>query len=167
MIRGGLLGVGVLTFALLTSVAAAQESRDGEALVVAATSGNTINVQFTDGSAYTVRLIGVNAPRIDAPDIGTECYGLEARDFLSDLVTGTTVRLEREVSDASATGRLLRHVWVRDANTGAEIPLAVILVSQGYTEADAIPPDTMMAEQLAALDADARSRGIGRWGACP
>lgn len=165
MVRVALVVSGVLMLAL-TSVVAAQDGPDGEALVVAAASGNALDVQFGDGSTYTVRLIGVNAPRIDAPEIGTECYGPEARDFLSALVTGKTVRLEREVSDTNAQGRLLRHVWIRDVATGAEIPLSTILISAGFTEAQASPPDIMMAEELAALDTDARSRGIGRWGVC-
>jgi endonuclease YncB( thermonuclease family) len=139
----------------------------GEALVVGVPSGNALDVQFADGSTYTVRLIGVNAPRIDAPGIGTECYGLEARDFLKGLITGQTVRLEREVSEKNQTGRLLRHVWLRDPGSGSETHLGAILTSEGITEAQPLPPDTRMAEELRALEVEARASKKGRWAACP
>ena len=138
----------------------------GEALVVRVQSGNTIDVQLADGSTHRVRMIGINAPRIDAPEIGTECYGPEAAAFLADRVAGQMVRLEQEVSDTDASGRLLRHVWVWDAEAGMEISLSITLVSQGYAEAQALPPDTMMAEDLLAAEADARSRKVGKWDAC-
>ena len=167
MARALLVSAVMLMLTLLPPVAAAQEGGIvGEALVVRVQSGNTIDVQLADGSTHRVRMLGVNAPRIDAPGIGDECYGPEAAAFLADRVAGQMVRLEQEVSDTDASGRLLRHVWVWDAEAGIEVLLGITLVSQGYAEAQAQPPDTMMAEDLLAAEADARSRGLGKWSAC-
>lgn len=49
MVRAGLLMAGFLMLAL-TWDSEGQESADGEALVVGVPSGNTIDVQFADGS---------------------------------------------------------------------------------------------------------------------
>jgi len=156
----------ILMLTLPPAVAAQEGGIVGEALVVRIQSGNTIDVQLADGSTHRVRMLGVNAPRIDAPEIGDECYGPEAAAFLADRVAGQMVRLEQEVSDTDASGRLLRHVWVWDPEAGIETLLGITLVSQGYAAAAALPPDTMMAEDLLAAEADARSRGLGMWGAC-
>jgi len=121
--------------AILPAVVVAQEAgAAADALVVHVQSGNTIDVQLADGSTQRVRMLGVNAPRIDAPGIGDECYGPEAAAFLADRVAGKLVRLEQEVSDRDASGRLLRHVWMWDADAGAEIFVGRLLVSEGYAE---------------------------------
>lgn len=164
--RALLVSAVILTLTLLPPVAAQEGGAVGEALVVGIQSGNTIDVQLADGSTQRVRMIGVNAPRIDAPGIGDECYGPEAAAFLANRVAGQMVRLEQDVSDTDASGRLLRHVWVWDPEAGIEISLGMTLVSQGYAEAQALPPDTMMAEDLLAAEADARSRRIGKWDVC-
>ena len=153
--------------AMLSGIAAAQEGGIvTEALVVHVQSGNTVDVQLADGSIQRVRMLGVNAPRIDAPGIGDECYGPEAAAFLADRVDGKMVRLEQEVSDTDASGRLLRHVWVWDTEAGAEVLLGKLLVSEGYAEAQDQPPDTMRADDLRAAEADARTRKAGKWSAC-
>lgn len=165
MVRSWFFLAGTLLLAL-PSVAVAQEGIQGEVRVVAIQSGNTIDVETADGSTYRVRMLGVNAPRIAVPESGDECYGPEAAAFLHDLVDGQMVWLEQEVTDTDASGRLLRHVWAQDRETGIDVPLSITLIFHGYAEAQAIPPDTMMSEYLSAVEADARSRGAGMWSAC-
>ena len=143
----------------------AQDPEEG-ALVVFVNSGNTIDVQLADGTVERVRMVGVNAPRIDVPDFGDECFGPESTTFLTDWVSGQMVRLARDVSDRDGTGRLLRHVWIQDAG-GTEVMVGEVLIAGGYAEANAIAPDVQMAEQLSAVEADARDRAAGQWGACP
>jgi endonuclease YncB( thermonuclease family) len=76
------------------------------------------------------------------------------------------VRLEQEVSDKDASGRLLRHVWLSDVEIGEDVLLGELLISEGYAEAQALPPDTMRADDLRAAEADARARRAGKWSAC-
>jgi micrococcal nuclease len=165
--RALLVSASILMLMLSAAVATAQERGiAGEALVVYIQSGNTIDVEMADGATYRVRMLGVNAPRIDAPGIGDECFGPEAAAFLADRVAGHMVRLEQDVSDMDASGRLLRHVWIWDSAAEREILLGLLLVSEGYAEAQSQPPDTMWAEELRAAEASARSTGVGKWGAC-
>jgi micrococcal nuclease len=139
---------------MLPSSVDAQTLPAWEAVVVGVGSGNTIDVEVPDGAVYRVRMLGINAPRIGAPDIGDECFGPEAAEFLEGIILGSSVR------------RLLRHVWMRDPATGAEIFVGARLVSEGYAEALSNPPDLVMAPVLEAAEAEARARGNGMWSAC-
>jgi micrococcal nuclease len=156
----------VLVVAMLPSFVQAQTLPAWEAVVVGVGSGNTIDVEVPDGAVYRVRMLGINAPRIGAPEIGDECFGPEAAEFLEGIILGSPVRLQADVSDMDASGRLLRHVWMRDPTTGAEIFVGAMLVSEGYAEALSNPPDLAMAPVLEAAEAEARARGNGMWSAC-
>src|SRR5918995_6372584 len=78
--------------------------------------GDTIEVVFpNDDRPVDVRLIGIDAPESVRPNSPVECYGPESSDRLAELLEpGTTVYLERDVSDTDQFDRLLRHVWVVD-----------------------------------------------------
>jgi len=139
---------------------------DEDATVVSVNSGNTIDVQTPDGAEHRVRLIGVNAPRVDAPEVGDECYGPESRAFLTRLVEGRDVVLERDVTDRDASGRLLRYVRVPEPGTGKETRVGIALIAGGYAVANPIPPDLRMAERYSRAEAEARAEGNGLWSAC-
>ena len=77
---------------------------------------------FVLGSGETVRLICV-----DTPEQGESGYE-EAKDFLSFLVLGREVRLEKDVSERDQYGRLLRYVYIGTI----EIFVNKEIVQQGY-----------------------------------
>ena len=106
-----------------------------------------------------VRLLGLDAPETRHPDMaGPQPFGEAARDRLSDLVLGRTVRLERDVTDRDHFGRTLRHVWLGRRLVAAE------LVSSGLAHAQPIAPDLRHAGCLRAAESVARAGARGLWG---
>lgn len=111
--------------------------------VVNVFDGDTISVSV-DGTTFPIRYIGVDTPEQDEP------CGAEATAFNAALVMGQVVRLVKDVSETDRYGRLLRYVYVGERLVNAE------LVTQGYAEAVAYPPDTAFAGELEAMEAQAR-----------
>lgn len=79
---------------------------------------------FKMWSGEIVRLICV-----DAPERGRAGYE-DAKEFLSFLILNKEVKLERDVSDRDAYGRLLRYVYV--AGDSGEIFVNKEIVQQGF-----------------------------------
>ena len=130
--------------------------------------GDTIEVVFPpDEQQVDVRLIGINAPESVRPNTPVECYGRESSERLEELLEpGTTVYLERDVSDTDQFDRLLRHVWIVDEVSGDAYLVSEVLVRQGYVDARTYPPDDRYADRLAAAERAAQDEGAGLWGAC-
>ena len=124
---------------------ASQEGR-----VVAVTDGDTIRVML-QGQEYPVRYIGMDTPETGQPN------ATAARDKNVELVSGKTVRLEKDVSETDRYGRLLRYVWVGDMMVNAE------LVRQGYAQAATFPPDVKYQQKFSALQKEAQTAGRGLW----
>lgn len=116
------------------------------ARVGAVIDGATIRVTIA-GRTQTVRYIGIDAPSADAVAANRA------------LVSGATVYLEQDVSEADENGHLLRHVWVGGWLAGAE------LVRQGLAQARPAPPDVRYRTYLADLEREARAARRGRWAA--
>ena len=121
-----------------------------EGRVVAVTDGDTIRV-LLEGQEYPVRYIGMDTPEMGQPKAAA------ARDKNVALVGGTTVRLEKDVSETDRYGRLLRYVWVGDIMVNAE------LVRQGYAQAATFPPDVKYQQKFVALQKEAQTAGRGLW----
>jgi endonuclease YncB( thermonuclease family) len=118
---------------------------DGDYEVQRVVDGDTF--ELTDGKI--VRLIG-----IDAPEAGETC-STEASQYLSSLISGETVYLEKDVSETDIDGRLLRYVYVN----GAFVNLK--LVYDGYAYAVSYPPDVAYSSQLANAEEDAINNDRG------
>lgn len=118
------------------------------ATVITVIDGDTIEVSI-NGAIERVRYIGINTP-----EVGQKCAS-EATDFNRSLVENQTVSLIQDVSDRDVYGRLLRYVCVGDLFVNGQ------LVSSGYAEAVAYPPDTAYADYLEALETDAKTAGRG------
>jgi len=99
---------------------------EGDNCVVRVIDGDT----FILGNNESVRLLCVNAPEIGK--VGSD----EAAAFLSSLIEGREVRLERDVSDRDKYGRLLRYVYVNVSSGSEEQELFVNreLVHEGFAE---------------------------------
>ncbi len=130
------------------AVTPTQSASDGFDHVTQVTSGDTLVVNL-NGGAYTVRLLG-----IDAPDAGESC-ATEATVFLSELVLNEAVRLEKDVSDVDAFTRLLRYVHLNATFVNAE------MVSAGLAYARETPPDVRYSAELIRLENDARDAKRG------
>ncbi len=130
----------------------------GMVLVTKAVDGDTIEIE---GGAR-VRYIGVNTPETVDPRRSVQCFGKEASIYNKALVEGQFVRLVRDISDTDKYGRLLRYIYLAD---GTFVNLQ--LVTQGYAQASAYPPDIAHAKEFTAAQAAAREAGRGLWGSCP
>ncbi len=120
-------------------------------MVLAVTDGDTIRVQMPDGTSKPVRLIG-----IDAPEDG-QSFSIEAKNLLERLVLGKKVELVSDVSDRDKYDRLLRYVFVDDLNVNEALVLAGLAIAVEY------PPDTAMADLLAAAELEAKTLQVGGW----
>ena len=123
--------------------------------------GDTIVVDM-EGQRYRVRYIGIDTPETHHPSDGANYLGYEATDANLDWVgEGTTVVLQRDISETDQYDRLLRYVWVGDTLANAE------LVRQGLARVRFYEPDVLyQAEIEAALD-EARKADIGLHGPRP
>lgn len=118
--------------------------------------GDTIRVAVGD-HAETVRYIGINAPEVGNPPQPWEQAGRDARDVNVLLVGQKKVRLELDVEERDAYGRLLAYVYVGDTLVNAE------MVRRGYATTQTVPPNVKHEALLARLEREARERNQGLW----
>jgi micrococcal nuclease len=132
------------------------------AQVLSVTDGDTIRVSI-DGRSVAIRYIGIDTPETVDPRTSVECFGREATAFNRQLVEGTFVELEKDVSELDRFGRTLRYVWIeRGSQT---VMVNEELVRNGYATSSTYPPDVKYQERFHGLEAAARTGGIGLWGA--
>lgn len=117
--------------------------------VVNVIDGDTIDILLPNGSTDQVRYIGINTP-----EVGQRCAS-EATVFNRSLVDNKLIHLVLDVSSRDIYGRLLSYVCVEDIFVNAQ------LVSSGYAEAVAYPPDTAYANYFEELESNAITAGRG------
>lgn len=120
-----------------------------QATVIDIIDGDTVDIKFPSGSIDRVRYIGINTP-----EVGARCAS-EATAYNSDLVKNKGVVLIQDISNRDKYDRLLRYVCVGDQFVNGQ------LVSSGYAEAVAYPPDTKYADYLEQLENDAKTFARG------
>ncbi len=92
-------------------------------------------IRVIDGDTFElysgdkVRLICINAPELGGKD---SYNAYKSKAFLEYLILNKQVRLEKDVSNTDAYGRLLRYVWINDS--GQEILVNREMVQKGYTK---------------------------------
>jgi endonuclease YncB( thermonuclease family) len=128
-----------------TSPSAAAEIRAIEVI-----TGDTIKVEQA-GKQFLVKYLGLTAPGLD------QSAGKEALARNRELVDGKIIRLEKDVTDADAEGRLLRYVYVGGIFVNAE------MIRLGYARASVLSPDTQYQDLILRLEMDARFAGRGIW----
>lgn len=132
----------------LDAVSVAIIPDEQQAQVIGIIDGDTIEVEI-DGQTYRVRYIGIDTPERNEP------CGDESTYANTLLVSGKSVVLRRDVSEADRYGRLLRYVYVNNVFVNAA------LVGNGWAESVHYPPDTAFAALFDDLHAQARVANIG------
>ncbi len=133
-------------------------STTGTVPVARVVDGDTIDVTIWD-ETRRVRLLLVDTPEVHG---GTECYGPEASDYVRSLLPeGSTVRLERDVTDKDSFGRLLRYVYLEDGRM-----LNELLLEGGYATIYESGDEERHGQRLRDAEARAREAGAGLWTAC-
>ena len=114
--------------------------------------GDTIGVEFPDGTIDTVRLIGVNSPEAG------ECWYEESGLAIASLAAvGDQIGMTPDTTDRDQFGRLLRYLWVGGMSINEELVRRGAAISRRY------PPDTAMAARFEAAQQDAQTNAFGLW----
>ncbi|MCA9349343.1 thermonuclease family protein [Candidatus Saccharibacteria bacterium] len=131
-------------------------------LVLNIYDGDTIEV-LMDGTPEKVRFIGVDTPETHKPNTPVQCYGPEASDFTTSLLTGQRVRLLADASSSNRDiyGRLLRYV-VRASD---DLDVNLELIRQGYSKAYLVFPHGR-SQEFRDASASAEAARVGLWSAC-
>ena len=117
------------------------------ARVVGVTSGDTLQVRFTNGKRQSVHVLGVFAPPLKS------CDGKQSRDATRALVLNKTVKLSAAAPDA----------YVKLAN-GSD--LGATLVKNGTAQINGLGPAFSRLPSYTPLQQTAESANTGIWGAC-
>lgn len=122
------------------------------AIVSLVIDGDT--VRLSDGRV--LRYIGIDAPEAGSRDRPVECLAEAATARNRALVEGREVRLERDVSETDAYGRLLRYLFVNG------LLINEVLVREGFARSATFPPDLKYQDILRNAERAARlaTRGI-------
>jgi len=123
--------------------------------------GDTFEVAGANAEKITVRILNMAAP-----DKG-ECFYVEAKEALSELILDKQVKLEKDVSGADDFGRLLRHVYL-SSGTEKDDNLIVSkeMIKNGWAQALPVLPDVKYKTYLARFGTEAEKANLGVWGGC-
>jgi endonuclease YncB( thermonuclease family) len=149
----------LLVLALRPAPAGSQEPARGRSLpaaVVKVVSGDTVHV-FVNGEVERVRYIGVIAPAPGEGDQAGDPQGNEALRFNRGLVSAKNVRLELDVQERDAEGRLLAYVWLGDVMANAEV------LARGYGQVVGGGPNVRYQDMLLRRQQEARAARLGIW----
>lgn len=133
--------------------------------VTAVSDGDTVHVEKIDtGTAYVVRLIGVDTPEIahNSSEVD-QCWGPEAAAYTRDALTGAEVWL---TFDSGCNDRYER--WLAYLHTGVD-ELGFYnfrLVREGQGLQRTVAPNATFETRFLEAQAQAQAEGKGYWGAC-
>ena len=129
--------------------------------VVRVIDGDTFIVSKNETESR-VRIIGIDTPEIGRDGGDDECFALQARTMLKELIEGKSVTLSQDPTqgDADNYGRLLRHVTAGGHN------VAVQLLSAGAGREYLYDRDYVGRAHHIAAEAEARSAEAGLWSNC-
>ena len=124
--------------------------------------GDTVVVRI-GGRKESIRFIGIDTPESVARDRPVECFGVEAKHRMAELLpAGTEVLLERDVEARDTYGRLL--AYVTRASDGVFVNLRMI--EEGFAESFPFAPNTAHQADFDRAEAAARDAGRGLWPVC-
>jgi len=127
--------------------------------------GDTADVRMLDGvlagSEERVRLTGVDTPEIDRSDpADSECYAVLAWNEAIGQFDGREAWLSYDEQCQDVFGRTLAYMF----RSGDLFFLNEHLVEQGFGRTLNIPPNSLFADDFAALESQAQEQGRGLWG---
>jgi len=130
--------------------------------VVEVTDGDTIKVQ-TGRGVERVRLIGIDTPEVDHSGSDDECYGEEAKAFLTEQIKGKTVWLtfDRECEDFYDRTLAYVHRGEEEADF-----IQRLLLKGGWADSFAVSPNVSFRTLFEMDESEARTNHVGIWGEC-
>ena len=115
--------------------------------------GDTLEVE----SIGEIRLIGVDTPELYHPLKPVQFFAKEASDFVKELVSGLSVRLEYDHEKKDKYGRTLAYVYLPDGRC-----LNEEIIRRGYGFAYTRFPFLYLVKYRQ-IEAQARAEGLGLW----
>ncbi len=117
--------------------------------------GDTISA-IINQKKEKVRLIG-----IDAPEIGQNPWGMEAKKYLETLLSssGWKVKLEFDIDKRDKYGRILAYLWT----TRGEM-VNLLMLKSGNALLFTLPPNVKYVNDLRTAQREAKDGGCGIWG---
>ena len=118
---------------------------------------DTLCTSIIDGDTFRletgekVRLIGIDAPELSQPG------GEMSREYLTHLILGKGITLEKGYEDRDKYNRLLRFVYIDDVCINEE------MVRQGYAEARYMSSEDPRSEYYIQLEMEAETAKAGLW----
>lgn len=134
--------------------------KDGmKGIVTEVIDGDTFKI-LVHNEEFTVRMIGVDTPETVDPSKSVEPFGLEASNYLKNLLTGKTVKLKFEEGKTDTYGRLLAYVYL-----GNEL-INATMIRKGFSPAYTRFPFRLKF-QFIKYEGVAKMKGFGIWGIGP
>ena len=157
-----IIAIGLIAALLLNtaSVMAQTPAILEDAVVTDVIDGDTIAVTV-NGAPFKLRYIGIDAPEKGQPKLAAQCYAAEATAANRALVSGQTLKLERDKSNTDRYQRLLRYAYLPDGRMVNEV-----LVQGGAAFAKRYKPDVKYADRFAQAQVVAQTSGTGLWAGC-
>ena len=142
---------------------------------IATSSTNATIIRVVDGDTFvaaldsepgewTVRMLGIDTPETKDPRKPVGCFGPEASQKLSDLLSNQRVNLQAdlEADEIDKYSRLLRNVFLAD---GTDVN--ALMVREGYAYAYlSFPLNVQRKTELRNLQKQAQESLRGLWGSC-
>jgi micrococcal nuclease len=132
----------------------------GSGVVVTVYDGDTIRIQFSDGSSERVRLIGVNSPELSDLREDVAFWAFLAKRFSFFYLYGQKVRLTYDQTRVDRYGRTLAYIW-----TDREKLFNEFIIRRGFAYVFLAFPFRSDIQQLfreAQLEARREERGLWR-----
>jgi micrococcal nuclease len=121
--------------------------------------GDTIKIE-KDGHEETLRLLGINTPEVESPYRTPECWGKEASAETKMKLTGQSVRLESDSTQAERDkyGRLLVYVFLSDGTNFNQS-----LIENGFAHEYTYAGAYAYQKEFKTAEAKARADKRGLW----
>ena len=127
--------------------------------VVVVYDGDTIQVQFSDGSSKRIRLLGVDTPEMNDPREDVAFWALLARRFSFFYLYRHKVRLTYDQTRVDKYGRTLAYVW-----TDQEKLFNEFIIREGFAYAFlAFPFRSDIQDLFREAQQEARKKKRGLW----
>ncbi len=146
----------VLIHLLLLLVSAhAATPRTLFAKVERVSDGDTLMAFTAEGTKLRLRLLGIDAPEVPHREKPGQPFGEEAREYLTRLIGGRTIRVESYGPDGF--NRILAMVFLGTVNVNEE------MVQQGLAEVYRGAPCKAYCRNLRAAELRAKQDRVGMW----
>ena len=131
-------------------------------LVVRVVDGDTVEVQFDDGSSTTIGILGVATPPMEASprdSVSTRCFaawGQRAARYTTEALEGDTVFIILDPSNNEAGSEFMVYIRAMSGDFGAD------LVEEGFARVTTQGESRRLAD-YARLEEPAKDAGLGLW----